>query len=120
MPASDWPVRVDPVFGCWLSLGKLDKDGYAIHEGKRLHRVVYEAEVGAIPESMPLDHECRRRRCVWPVHLTPVTQAVNEGRKLWRNRVRRATCKFGHDMTVNAMVTPEGGRICRSCVRGER
>jgi hypothetical protein len=109
-------IERDPVFGCWLWLGTLDRDGYPMtDDGKRAHRVVYEREVGPIPAGHELDHECRRRRCVAPNHAEPVDRGTNEKRKSWRTRVRRATCKRGHDMRVNAMITPEGGRVCRSC-----
>ena len=119
-----WPIQRDPMFGCWLWTGKLAPDGYGlVWRGKRpsyAHRVVYEAEVGPVPDGQVLDHACRRRHCVNPIHLEPVTEPVNQQRKAWRMRVRRATCARGHDLKLHAVVTPEGGRVCRQCIRDQQ
>ena len=45
------------------------------------HRVIYEAEVGPIPEGMELDHTCNVRACVNPAHGEPVTPAENRRRR---------------------------------------
>lgn len=117
-----FPVELDATFGCWLWRGKLDKSGAygLVWRGKRpssAHRVVYEAEVGSIEAGLVLDHLCRRPLCVAPHHLEPVTPHENEMRKSWRYRAKRATCPKGHDMKLNAVVTEQGGRVCRQCNR---
>lgn len=117
-----WPVEIDPTFGCRLWKGRLDRDGYPMtSDGKRAHREVYIAAGppfgGPIPPDHDLDHHCRRRRCVWELHLEPVTQSKNEHRKHWRSRLRMKVCRAGHDLQLNGIVTPEGGRVCRTCVR---
>ena len=116
--------HVDGVYGCWLWHGELDRDGYGrMANGRtRAHHAVWRELVGPIPEGHELDHLCRRRSCVRPEHLEPVTRRDNELRKRWRHRVRRPTCRRGHDMKANAAITPEGGRVCRICsgVRMER
>ena len=114
---SVWPILVDPVYGCWLWQGKLDDDGYPLlSNGRRALRVVYESEHGGIADGLELDHVCRRRSCVR--HLEPVTREENERRKSWRKRSKRRMCVAGHDLALNAMITPEGGKICRICERG--
>lgn len=117
--STNWPVEIDPVFGCRLWTSKLDRDGYGVSyrgsSSKRAHVRVYEEEVGAVPEGKVLDHVCRRRNCVATHHLEPVTKSENELRKSWRYRLRRTHCAKGHDMKLTAVVTPEGGRICRTC-----
>jgi hypothetical protein len=79
---------------------------------------VYEKEIGPVPEGKVLDHLCRRPQCVAPHHLEPVTKSLNEQRKLWRKRANGAHCAkmrgIVHD-AMNAIVTPEGGRVCRQC-----
>jgi hypothetical protein len=122
---SQFSWAVDPIFGCFLWTGRTDKrDGRAIvWRGKTpssAQRAVYEQEIGPIPEGMELDHTCRDLRCVRPAHAEPVTRVENERRKSWRHRARIAKCKNGHDLKVNAMVTPNGGRVCRACSRSER
>lgn len=110
-------ISVDPVFGCWLWTGKLDRDGYA---SGHLHRAVYELVRGPIEPGLLLDHECRRRNCVRPEHLTPVTNAINQLRAKWRHRAAQKTCAAGHALATHGMVTPERGRLCRRCQGPER
>jgi hypothetical protein len=123
MSADQGPVEVDPVFGCWLWLGRKDKrDGRPlVWRGKSpmgAHRVVYEAEVGPVAVGMELDHVCRRPTCVYPAHLEPVSRQENERRKGYVYRMRRLSCRYGHPMAIHAMMTPEGGRLCRACSKG--
>lgn len=115
-----WPVKLDPIFGCLLWTGALDKrDGTGIiwRGGRALsaYIAVFTAERGAIADGLVRDHLCRRRGCVAPWHIEPVTKNENELRKSWRYRVRIKRCQFGHDLKLNAIVTPEGGRVCREC-----
>lgn len=107
----------DSVFGCLLSTSRLDRDGYAFHGKTRAHIHAWTSRYGVIPEGMEVEHECRRRNCVEPAHLRLVTRSENEKRKRWKYRARIAKCKDGHDMQLNAVVTPEGGRVCRQCNR---
>lgn len=106
-------------FGCWLWEGYLDDRGYPIVWRGRspvgAHRVVYELELDAVPEDKVLDHTCRNRACVAPHHLEPVTQRENELRKSWQYRARIKRCKNGHALEQTAVVTPDGGRVCRTC-----
>jgi hypothetical protein len=115
---------MDPIYGCHLWTGRLDKDGYPLTgNGRRAHRVAWERAHGPIPPRLELEHGCRRRRCVRPAgeHLKLVTRGTNERLKLWRNRVRQQRCAAGHDLFVHGIRTPEGGRVCRSCAPpGER
>ncbi len=124
MSSSSWPVQVDHVYGCWLWQDRTSKDGYGlIWRGTRpryAHRVVYEAERGPVPEGLYLDHLCRRRRCCNPAHLEPISAVDNQQRKSWASRARRRTCQAGHDLSLYAVVTPEGGRLCRRCNQGEK
>lgn len=115
-------AALDPTFGCLLADGRADKDGYVFHGRSRAHIAAWVQAHGEIPaddKGTPyvLDHLCRRRNCVALHHLELVTQSENEKRKGWRYRARRTICKFGHDLRVHAIVTPEGGRVCRACNR---
>lgn len=111
-------VISDLVFGCRLVVSPVDKDGYGRIGDRRAHIVAWEEANGRVPDGMEIEHECRRRACINVAHLRAVTRGENERRKKWRNRVRIATCKAGHDLSTAAMVTPEGGRICRVCSKG--
>lgn len=114
-----WPVERDPIFGCLLWKGRVDHDGYGRSGMKLAHRAAWERERGAIEPGMVVDHLCRRRRCVAVHHLELVTNDENQRRKRWGQRVKRKTCQHGHDM-ADALVTREGGRLCRSCEKEQR
>lgn len=107
----------DPVFGCLLATGRRDKDGYAFHGRTRAHIAAWTPSHGPVPKGFELDHLCRRRHCKALHHLELVTRRENELRKSWRYRARRTLCPRGHNLTKTAIVTPEGGRVCRTCNR---
>lgn len=121
MARDDYSIEVDKIYGCWLWAARVRGDGYGITKrGGMAHRHVYTLEGGTIPEGLYLDHLCRRRRCVNPRHLEPVTQSENELRKAWRRRSRRKTCPLGHDISRDFTLTPEGGKLCRVCMTPKR
>jgi hypothetical protein len=64
---------------CWLWDGRLNRSGHARVHWRRpvLHRELWELLVGPIPDGLVLDHLCRVRRCVNPLHLEPVTNRIN-------------------------------------------
>ena len=72
--------------GCWIWQHKPGKNGYGLisvnNKGQYAHRISYELHVGAIPEGLTIDHLCRVRLCVNPLHLEPVTRAENTRREL--------------------------------------
>jgi hypothetical protein len=71
---------------CWLWTAYTMRRGYGRfgHAGKiyLAHRAVYEGMVGEIPPGLELDHLCRNRNCVNPLHLEPVTRKENVRRGL--------------------------------------
>ncbi len=121
MPADDWPVDVDEVYACWRWTGSHNNHGYATKWTSKgpepAHVYVYEREVGPVPAGLTLDHLCRRRDCVNPMHLEPVKYRLNQRRKTWRNRSGHdgRKCPRGHDMYKAGRRTPEGGEVCRTC-----
>ncbi len=115
---------------CWLYQGPLDRDGYGIVSAPsskakrgwgstRVHRAVYEALVGPIPEGLTLDHKCKVRHCVRPDHLEPCTAGENvmRGGSLQAQYAARAHCKSGHPFSgQNVFIRANGqGRGCRAC-----
>ncbi len=117
--------ELDEVFGCMIWNGKLDgrgESGVVWRNGKPIqaHRAAWEAAHGPIAEGLVIDHLCRRPLCINVEHLEPVTQNVNLYRRKWSTRVRQAKCKRGHDLKLHAMVTNEGGRVCRECMKETR
>ena len=108
-------IERDSIFGCVLATGRKDKDGYAFHGKTRAHIKSWTDRNGPVPDGLVLDHLCRRRNCTATHHLEAVTQSENIKRQSWKYRAKQTKCPMGHDMKVNAIVTPEDGRVCRRC-----
>ncbi len=66
---------------CWIWHGAKQPNGYGVvnREGRthRAHRWIYERFRQPVPSGMDLDHLCRQRDCVNPLHLEPVSRGVN-------------------------------------------
>lgn len=105
---------VENLEGCWVWLGQVNHGGYglfwaddALHAA---HRWGYLELKGSVPEGLQLDHLCRRRDCVNPAHLEPVTGKENKQRAI------KDTCRNGHGYTeVNTYIDRKGRRDCRLC-----
>ena len=114
---------------CWLWLGYIAPNGYGRFSVKDYsptsnsayaHRFSYEQYVDAIPNNFTIDHLCRVRHCVNPVHLEPVTYRENimrgEGRA--SHNAKMVYCEKGHllDGYNNYHSTAAiGKRCCRIC-----
>lgn len=123
-PEDFWARVATAAIGCWEWQGKsVQTSGYGqLNYGgtRRLaHRLAYELAVGPVPEGLVLDHLCRNRLCVNPMHLEPVTNRENLRRgEGWAGRNARKThCDRGHELTAdNVKVRPSrNGRECRAC-----
>jgi hypothetical protein len=114
--------------GCWIITGHSTENGYGevcaiLTPGERpttlrAHRVTYEAFVGPIPEGLVIDHLCRRRRCVNPLHLQAVLPLENwrRGSCVTRRNASKTRCIHGHPFTPeNTMADSRGRRKCRAC-----
>jgi hypothetical protein len=106
---------------CWLYAGPIHTDDYGLVQVKvdgkwkllRAHRVVYESEIGLIPDRMVSDHLCRVRSCINPKHIEIVTNAENTRRAhAWLTH-----CKQGHlfDEANTIIIKATGHRRCRQC-----
>ena len=79
------------------------------------HRLAYELSVGAVPEGMLIDHICRNRACINPLHLRLATQKQNAENRdnhppttsgvrgvSWDSQRRRWTAALTHNYrTIN-------------------
>lgn len=104
----------EPNTGCWLWLGAVSNGYGRALGGKLAHRLMYEREVGAVPDGLDLDHLCRVRSCVNPAHLEPVTRRENllRGDTIPRRNAMRNTCANGHAYDY---IDSNGSRHCRTC-----
>lgn len=119
----------DPATGCILWQKPMDT-GYghlSVNNKMQLvHRIAYEM-FAPIPENLVLDHLCRRRACINPEHLEPVTHAVNilRGEGCMADYAKRTHCPQGHPYEgENLWLKPnanggKGARRCRVCKREE-
>lgn len=114
--------KVHKTASCWLWVGSICKDGYgkfSSEAGSLAHRFSYTQYIGEIPKGLQLDHLCRNRCCVNPLHLEVVTSQENTNRGLRR---KRDFCIHGHaldDMNTYRWTAPGGWeqRTCRTCNR---
>lgn len=108
---------------CWLWKGQKTQDGYgrfsARGESVRAHRYTYELFVGKIPNGLVIDHLCRNRSCVNPLHLEPVTNRENllRGDTIPARHAKVTHCPKGHEYTQENTYLNGGSRICRQCMR---
>lgn len=118
-------AKVDVKVGdCWEWQGGRHIDGYGRFQidGRQVfaHRFAYELMVGAIPVALELDHLCRNRQCVSPLHLELVTKGENVRRGIGPTAVnaQRTHCIRGHELSgANLRVKPNGQRNCVACHR---
>jgi hypothetical protein len=98
-------VKLAPANECWPWLGaSMELQGYGVfclRRGKTVlaHRFAYQEVRGIeIPAKMQVDHLCRVRLCVNPIHLEAVTQRENLRRGMGFAGVnaRKPTCPEGH------------------------
>lgn len=75
--------------GCWRWTSTVNDGGYGafVPEGANTaqwlsHRVSWDLLRGGHKPNLELDHRtCKRRNCVNPLHLEPVTRSINQKRK---------------------------------------
>lgn len=107
--------------GCLISTYSVGSHGYAQigwQKGEErtmtlVHRVVWIAAHGPIPDGMTVDHMCKRRTCVNVEHLRLLSNYENARRTSGRDwPVGR--CAHGHPNS-RAHTQPSGKRICLDC-----
>ena len=110
--------------GCWEWIGAKTRKGYGTWNlaGSRrpAHRVMYEKHRGPIPDGLQIDHLCRKRDCVNPDHMEPVTTKENtlRGTSPSARCAAQTSCVHGHPFDeINTIKTRNGARVCRECMR---
>ena len=120
-------VEVLSIKSCWLWRGTIDSKGYGVvrinQQSFRAHRVAYELLVGNIPSGLCIDHLCRTRSCVNPIHMEVCTPKENSFRGVGPAAInrRKTYCIHGHSLNEgNMKVTSRGWRVCLVCVRARK
>lgn len=114
--------KVDTSGECWVWTASVNNRGYGKfglnYKTVLPHRLSYELCVGAIPEGLEIDHECKNRRCVNPAHLRPKTHLDNTPKGADHYNARKTHCKNGHEFSAGNTRLRDGKyRVCKSCER---
>lgn len=113
--------KVEKTDDCWNWTGAIIWNGYGqIKWGDKVqyaHRVSYLMHIGEIEKGLTIDHLCRNRRCVNPIHLEAVTNKTNllRGYGIAAQNARKTHCKLGHPLTGRNLLLITHGRACREC-----
>ncbi len=110
--------------GCWLWTGTKHEAGYGRvrQRGRQVtaHRAIYGLVARPVPSDKQLDHLCRNRLCVNPLHMEVVDNRTNTLRGIGPTALnkRKTHCPAGHEYTEqNTRVSKSGKRHCRECNR---
>ncbi len=111
-----------PTTECWEWTGTLNYKGYGkfwYPKGASAHRFSYLIHVGKIPGKLVVDHLCRNRKCVNPLHLRLLTARENTliGFGSGAINKRKTECKNGHPLTRRP-----GSKVrrCEICTKANR
>lgn len=116
-----------PLLGhCWIWLGGQTMKGYGVFKARlngkfktvQAHRYALILSNIEMPVGTELDHLCRKRPCVNPLHVESVTHRVNIMRGIGKaaHYAVASECIYGHAFDKkNTIVTKTGKRRCRTC-----
>jgi len=115
---------VDKKDDCWIWNGSNNGTEYGKFwlKGKTIyaHRISYFLSYGNIEEGYEIDHLCKNRKCVNPMHLEKVTGKINRnrGNSFSGKNIKRTHCSNGHELTDNNLCEDylsRGQRVCKIC-----
>lgn len=129
LPRRFWSkVAPCPMSGCWVWTGAVTGAGYGSFcvngSTPSAHRTAFAAAFGSPGPGLVLDHRCRVRCCVNPLHLEAITPRDNTLRGVGGSAVNasRDACVNGH--AFDSFNTRTGrnhrgrpNRRCRACER---
>lgn len=100
---------------CWLWRGAKNVKGYGNFRSKSAHVVAFALANGEPAKGLTIDHLCRNRSCVNPLHL----EAVSLQENIRRHTSTITHCKHGHELgndNITMITRPDGiRRRCKVC-----
>ena len=102
---------------CWLWVGAKGSNGYGQMQWgpkkQQAHRIAWMIYRGPIPKDITVDHLCRVKACVYPMHLRLMTMLDNvmDG---CRN-IKKTHCPKGHEYNKENTIRYRTFRYCRTC-----
>jgi hypothetical protein len=112
-------MEPEPNSGCWLWLGGRGGRGYGMVRDYTIHRLLYEALVGSIPDDHEVHHLCHVQLCLNPTHLKVLS--TSEHKRVHNWQILKQACVRGHPFTPeNTYITVAGGRQCMTCDRARK
>ena len=121
-------IKIDKETECWEWKSSLMSTGYgsfSIKDKNYLaHRMSYSLFHGEIEKGLVIDHICRNRSCVNPMHLRQVTMktnAIENSLSIPSSNYKKDMCKNGHPLSgENLCEYPsDKHRRCRTCVNNK-
>lgn len=106
---------------CWSWKACKNRDGYGtvrfLGVSRLAHRIAFLLVRGEIPKGMQIDHVCRNRWCVNPLHMDIVTSSENTKRaRPWHPELAKTHCPKRHPYDdKNTKRDRRGHRFCRAC-----
>lgn len=108
--------------GCWNWIAAKNDGGYGVftYPGfQYAHRFMFFINNGVVQKDKMIDHVCRNRSCVNPLHLREVTAKQNSlenSDSITACNSKKKTCINGHELTTDK----RGWRFCQTCKKKRR